>query len=184
MRITRAITRERPFRIARADLRWPSTSPRRSPAWQASRRKTKRPELTRVSCPSKGGQRHRSRPISALLLAVAGQNLLARLAYLRPVGLQAAQNAKNVLRINLKLGLAVPGDVGMAGVTLLRISLPHSAVDRRRLGRQLLSVSDGTRAKRQSDREDRYTEHDPPFGHPARPVLRFLSHTFLPFGAH
>ena len=184
MRITRAITRERPFRIARADLRWPSTSPRRSPAWQASRRKTKRPELTRVSCPSKGGA---AAPQPAHQRAAIGRGWpkpLARLAYLRPVGLQAAQNAKNVLRINLKLGLAVPGDVGMAGVTLLRISLPHSAVDRRRLGRQLLSVSDGTRAKRQSDREDRYTEHDPPFGHPARPVLRILSHTFLRLGAH
>ncbi|MGB6508175.1 MAG: hypothetical protein WBF07_08540, partial [Xanthobacteraceae bacterium] len=88
-------------------------------------------------------------------LAVTGQDLLTGLADLRPVGLQAPQNAQDVLRIDLELGLAELGHVGMTGGAFLWVSVadPHSGY-RRRLWRHLLGISGSTRRKRQSDRQD------------------------------
>jgi len=72
-----------------------------------------------------------------VLLAVAGQNLLARVADLSAVRLQAAQYAEHVVGIDLQLGLAKPCHVGMTGDAFLLISLPHRR-NGRRLRRQLL----------------------------------------------
>ena len=71
-----------------------------------------------------------------LLLAVACQDLLARTADLRPVRLQATQNAKGIVRIDLELGLTKPRHVRMAGSAFPLISL---RLHRRRLRWQLLS---------------------------------------------
>ena len=71
-----------------------------------------------------------------LLLAVARQDLLARAADPGPVRLQATQYAKRIVGIDLKLGLAKPRHVRMAGSAFPLISL---RLHRRRLRWQLLS---------------------------------------------
>jgi hypothetical protein len=90
------------------------------------------------------------------LLAVAGKDLLAGVTDLLSVRLQAAQNAEHVLRIDLKLGLAELGHVGLAGGAFLWVPFthPHRPFYWRRLRRQLLGMNGCASDKRQSDRQD------------------------------
>ncbi len=116
---------------------------------------------------------------------MACQHLLASVADVRPVGLQTAQNSKDILRIDLKLGLAKLGYVGVAGGAFLWISLTsHRSAYRRRLRRHLLGVRGCTGGKRQSDRQDRYAKHDPPL-RASGPPCDFRSYpTFFRCPAH
>lgn len=113
-------------------------------------------------------------------LTVAGEDLLAGNADLGPVGLQTAQDAQNVVRVSLKLELAEPRHVGMAGVALLLGALLHRRGDRRGLRRELLRAGADTGGDGESDGQNGAAEHDPPlFGHPARiTAVRTIPHFF------
>jgi len=96
---------------------------------------------------------------------VAGENLLAGVTDLRPIGLETAEDTQRVIGIDLQLGLAKPGDVGMAGGALAVVALVWGG---RRLRRELLGGC-GCYGEDESDRQHRYPDHGPPIcGHPAR----------------
>jgi len=97
---------------------------------------------------------------------VAGEHLLAGVADLWPVRLEAAENAKRVIWISLQLRLTEPGHVRMAGGALAIVTLAHCCG--RRLRRKLLGTR-GCYGEDERDRYYRYPDHDPPIcGHPAR----------------
>ena len=98
----------------------------------------------------------------AASLAVAGEHLLTGLADFGTVGLQAAQNAEDVLRIDFELGLAKLGHIRMASVALLRTALAQRSIHRRRLWRQALAESRCAHGKRDCNRIGRNSKHDPP----------------------
>jgi hypothetical protein len=89
---------------------------------------------------------------SAGSLTVAGEDRLARLADLRTIGLQTAQDTENVVRINLQLDLAILGHVWVAGGAFLVVALSHAAAGhRRRLRRQILSRNGRASGKQSSE---------------------------------
>jgi hypothetical protein len=109
---------------------------------------------------------------------VAGKNLLAGAADLRPIGLKTAEDAQRVVWIDLQLRLAKPGYVRMTGSALAVITLVHRSG--RRLRRELLGGC-GRNRENESDRQHRYPDHGPSgppiCRHPARRHAVNLSHT-------
>jgi len=108
-----------------------------------------------------------------VLLAVTGEDLLARSADLGAIALQTAQDPEHVIRIDLKLQLAILDHIRMTGSAFLIVSLTHWRGYGRRLRRHL-GARGWSCGKRERDRRDRkqerYADHDFLSGHSARPL--------------